>query len=229
MSRALLLVAHGSPDERAQASTQALAQTVRGELPSVAVAVAYLENAEPTVADAYATLAVDHTAVTVVPLLFAPGHHAQADLPTQLAGRSAQITAPLGAHPLVAAAVRDALIDVCAAVDATVVLVAAGSNEPLATAEVNATAALVGELGGWDVVATTATDVGSAVERARSAGAHSVAVAPLLLAPGVFADRIRDDALTAGADVVAEPIGEHPSIAVLVALRYAATTTEAAA
>jgi hypothetical protein len=56
-----------------------------------------------------------------------------------------------------------------------------------------------------------------------------VAVALLLLAPGVFADRIRDEALAAGADVVAEPIGEHPSIAVLVALRYAATTTEAAA
>jgi sirohydrochlorin ferrochelatase len=228
VSRALLLVAHGSTDERAQASIQALAQTVRGELPSVAVAVAYLQNAQPTVADAYAALAIDHNAVTVVPLLFTPGFHAEADLPAQLDGRSAQVTAPLGAHPLVAAAVRDGLIEAGAASDAIVVLVSAGSTEPAAMAEIEATALLVGELGGWQVVATTPADVGAAVERAR-ADERSVAVAQLLLAPGVFADRIRDEALAAGADVVAEPIGEHPSIAVLVALRYAATTTEAAA
>jgi sirohydrochlorin ferrochelatase len=229
MSRALLLVAHGSPDPRAQASTEALAESVRGELPAVAVALGYLETTEPTVAAAYAALAADHSAVTVVPLLFAPGFHAVTDLPAQLGSNAAQIAAPLGAHPLVAAAVRDALIDVGAPNDATVVLVAAGSREPAAIAEIDAAAALVGELGGWRVIATTASEVGSAVERARSAGANSVAVAPLLLAPGVFSDRIRDDALAAGADVVAEPIGAHPSIAVLVALRYAATTTEAAA
>jgi sirohydrochlorin ferrochelatase len=229
MSRALLLVAHGSSDARAQTSTEAVADAVRGELPAVAVALAYLESAEPTVADAYAALATDHGAITVVPLLFAPGYHAVADLPAQLSGTAAQVTAPLGAHPLVAAAVRDRLIDADAAPDATVVLVAAGSREPAAIAEVDATAALIGELGGWRVIATSATDVGTAVELARSAGAHSVAVAPLLLAPGAFADRIRTDAVAAGADVVAEPIGEHPSIAVLVALRYAATTSEAAA
>ena len=229
MSRALLLVAHGSPDARGQASTEALADTVRGELAGVHVAVGYLENAEPSVAHARAALAVDHDAITVVPLLFAPGYHATADLPAQLDGTAAQITAPLGAHPLVAAAVRDRLIDAGTAPDATVVLVATGSREPAAIAEVDATAELIGDLGGWRVIPTTAAEVGSAVELARSAGAHSVAVALLLLAPGVFADRIRDDAIAAGADVVAEPIGQHPSIAVLVALRYAATTSEAAA
>ena len=229
MSRALLLVAHGSPDARAQASTDTLAQAVRGELPSVDVAVAYLDHAAPTVNEAYAALTIDNTAVTVVPLLFAPGHHAQSDLPAQLDGKAAQVTAPLGAHPLVAAAVRDGLIDAGASADATVVLVAAGSDEPAAVAEIDAIAALVGELGGWRVIPTSASDVGAAVETARSAGAKSVAVGLLLLAPGVFADRIRDHALAVGADVVAEPIGAHPSIAVLVALRDAATTMEAAA
>jgi sirohydrochlorin ferrochelatase len=223
------LVAHGSSDARARASTEALAQSVRGELPGVPVAVAYLEKAVPTVADAYADLAIDNAAITVVPLLFTPGYHVTADLPTQLAGRAARVTAPLGAHPLVAAAVRDALIDAGASSDATVVLVAAGSREPAAVAEVDAMAALIGELGGWRVITATSADVAASVALARSAGAQSVAVAPLLLAPGTFADRIRDDAVAAGTDVIAEPVGEHPSIAVLVAMRYAATTTEAAA
>jgi sirohydrochlorin ferrochelatase len=198
-------------------------------LSSVDVAVAYLEHAAPTVADAYTALTIDNSAVTVVPLLFAPGYHVTADLPAQLDGATAHVAAPLGAHPLVAAAVRDALIDAGASTDATVVLVSAGSREPAAIAEVDATAALVGELGGWRVLTTTPAEVGAAIETARSAGAQSVAVGLLLLAPGVFADRIRDDALATGADVVAEPIGEHPSIAVLVAMRYAATTSEAAA
>jgi sirohydrochlorin ferrochelatase len=229
MSRALLLVAHGSPDARAQAAIEELAAAVCGELPSVAVAVAYLEHAEPSVASAYSALAVDHDAITVVPLLLGAGYHATIDLPEQLAGSPTQITAPLGAHPLVAGALRDVLIDAGATQDATVVLVSAGSREPAAAADVDATAALVKETGGWRVLVAAPDDIATTVQRARSDGGEQVAVGLLLLAPGVFTDRISDAAWAAGADVVAEPIATHPSIAVLVALRYAASITEAAA
>ncbi|BDH56618.1 hypothetical protein MTP03_15570 [Tsukamurella sp. PLM1] len=46
------------------------------------------------------------------------------------------------------------------------------------------------------------------VSRVRSDGARSVAVASYLLAEGLFQQRLRES----GADVVAEPLGLHPSV-----------------
>jgi sirohydrochlorin ferrochelatase len=46
------------------------------------------------------------------------------------------------------------------------------------------------------------------VAAARAAGADRVAIAPYLLAPGRFADRLA----AAGADLVAEPLGSHPAV-----------------
>jgi sirohydrochlorin ferrochelatase len=46
-----------------------------------------------------------------------------------------------------------------------------------------------------------------------------VAIAPYLLAPGHFADRLA----VAGADLVAEPLGAHPAVIELVLDRVAST------
>jgi sirohydrochlorin ferrochelatase len=229
VSRGLLLVAHGSRDPAAQATTEAIVKLVRAELPGIDVAVGYLDHSTPSVPDALRPLAHDNDAVTVVPLLFAPGRHVDVDLPALLNGDQATIAPPLGADPLVAAAIRDRLVEAETPGDATVIVVAAGSREPAAAEVATAVAQLVAEASGWTVHATDSTAaLHRLVAAAREAGATTVAVAPLLLAPGVFTDRVVAASADAGADVVAAPIADHPAISLLVAKRYAATTEVAA-
>ena len=228
MSRALLLAAHGSRDAGAQGAIESLAGLVRAELPGVEVLVGYLDHAAPTVADALATLKREADSVTVVPLLFAPGKHVDVDLPALVAQPGVTLTPPLGPDPLVAAALRDRLIEADTPSDAAVVIVSAGSKEPASASSTEATARLLADGTGWHVVATDATADFAAVVAATKREHGTVAVAPLLLAPGAFADRITTAAYDAGADVVAAPIAAHPTIAVLVAKRYTASTEVAA-
>jgi sirohydrochlorin ferrochelatase len=229
VSRALLLVAHGSRDADAQATAESLAELVRAELTGVDVAVGYLDHAEPSVPDALAKLLHDNDAVTVVPLLFAGGRHYDVDLPALVRRPGVVIAPPLGADPLIAAALRDRLIDADAPADAAVILVAAGSQDPSAAQVATAIAALLDEGTGWNVTATDVTvDLTELVATTRTDGASVVAVAPLLLAPGVFADRVSTKANEAYADVVATPIGAHPALALLIAKRYTNATEVAA-
>jgi sirohydrochlorin ferrochelatase len=229
VSRGLLLAAHGSRDATATAATERIVALVRAELPGVDVAIGYLEHAEPALPDALARLLADNDTVTVVPLLFAPGRHNDIDLPALVNRPGVTVTPPLGADPLVAAALRDRLVDADIAGDAAVVVVSAGSKDPSAFSTVEATARLLTEASGWRTFATEASaDIAAVVAAARAAGAASVAVSPLLLAPGTFADRVTASAYDAGADTVASPIADHPAIAVLVAKRYTATTEVAA-
>jgi sirohydrochlorin ferrochelatase len=46
-------------------------------------------------------------------------------------------------------------------------------------------------------------------------------VASYFLAPGHFADKVRDEALAAGADVVSPVLGAAPEVADLIVHRYA--------
>ena len=52
------------------------------------------------------------------------------------------------------------------------------------------------------------------------AGAARVVVATYLLAPGVFADQVRERSLAAGAAVVSAPLGAAPEVADVVIERY---------
>ena len=58
-------------------------------------------------------------------------------------------------------------------------------------------------------------DVEAAVARFRETGVARVTVAPYLLAPGMFADRIRGSAAAAGARC-AEVLSDHPAVVDLV-------------
>jgi sirohydrochlorin ferrochelatase len=71
-----------------------------------------------------------------------------------------------------------------------------------------------------------------AVALLRAAGAPRVAVAPYLLAPGHFSDKVRRTSLAAGADVVADVLGPSAELARILLERYTAalrTPAEAAA
>jgi sirohydrochlorin ferrochelatase len=110
-----------------------------------------------------------------------------------------------------------------------VVLAAAGSAGPAANATIRGIAASWQLTRGWHSVvpayaSAAAPTVGEAVRALReTTGVRRVVVSTYLLAPGFFADRIRVQALAAGADLVAPALGALPEIADIVLERYMVT------
>ncbi|AEV88439.1 cobalamin biosynthesis protein CbiX [Actinoplanes sp. SE50] len=80
---AVVLVAHGSRDPRAAASTEALARAVRRARPEWLVRAAYLDHAGPRPLDVLSGLG-ERRAV-LVPLLLTAAYHGRVDLPAVLA------------------------------------------------------------------------------------------------------------------------------------------------
>ena len=115
------------------------------------------------------------------------------------------------------------------------ILAAAGSSDPEANATIARLAARWQAAAGWFAVrpayaSATGPTPAQAVTELRIAGARRVVVASYLLAPGLFADRIRDASLAAGADAVSSALGAAPEIADVVLDRYTeAGTRERAA
>jgi hypothetical protein len=108
-----------------------------------------------------------------------------------------------------------------------VVLAAAGSSDPAANATIAALAARWARSRGWGAVVPAYASAasprpGEAVRALRRSGARRVAVATYLLAPGYFADKIRDGALGAGAGLVSAALGAAPEVADVVLDRYRA-------
>jgi sirohydrochlorin ferrochelatase len=225
--RPLIAVAHGSRDPAAATTTDAIVAEVRRQRPGLTVTSCFLEHAEPGLPAAIT--AVGPGAV-VVPLLLTAAFHSGTDLPAQLAAADpAAVQAQvLGPDPLLLTALerRLAEVGVTAGHSGTaVVLAAAGSADPGAQQTVRELAAAWQARGWWAVEAAFASAAEPTVEAAvgalRSRGAPRVAVAPYLLAPGLFADRIG----AAGGDVTSEPLGDAPEVAELVLARYDAALT----
>ncbi len=164
-------------------------------------------------------------------------YHSKTDIPAQLA--SAQAALPrldvryadtLGPHPLLLAALARRLGEAgrFSRAETSVVLAAAGSSDPSANATVAALAARMQAAGGWRrVVPAYASGAGprpdEAVRALRAAEPDSpIAVGTYLLAPGYFADKIRDAALAAGAHSVSAPLGDAPEVADVIMTRYQA-------
>jgi sirohydrochlorin ferrochelatase len=81
VTRAILLVDHGSRREEANAQLEALAERVRARQ-SDFVAVAHLELAEPTIAQGIdACVAAGARTIVVFPWFLAPGNHTRRDIP----------------------------------------------------------------------------------------------------------------------------------------------------
>ncbi|ANY05921.1 sirohydrochlorin chelatase [Pseudonocardia sp. HH130630-07] len=222
----LLLVAHGSRSDAADAVVRALADAVAAHGPQVQVC--YVDVRGPTVVEAVRALRDGGCdGAVVVPAFLASGYHVRVDLPAQLAeagaGPGLFPTAPaIGPDPLLAAAALSRLRDAGYRDGDAVVLAAAGSSDPSAVAEVRAAAGMLSELVGRRVrtgfAATGAPTVSALVDGLHAAGEERVAVASWLLAPGVFQNRLLDS----GADVVADPLGVHDDVVRAVLDRYAA-------
>jgi sirohydrochlorin ferrochelatase len=217
----LLGVAHGTRDPAGTRDTTALLAAVRVLLPDVRVEVAYVELTEPSVPAALADLPGP---VVVVPLLLSTGYHVKVDLPRMLAaaGTAAVLAPALGPDPLLAEALHDRLLQAGWRTGDAVILAAAGSSDPAATADTETVAQLLGERIGAPVgtgyASASAPTVAEAVAVVRAGRADRVAVASYLLAAGHFHRVVA----AAGADLTTEPLRDHSALARLVVQRYAA-------
>jgi sirohydrochlorin ferrochelatase len=205
------------------------------------VSAAYLGHAAPSVGQVLGGL--PGGPVVVLPLLLTAAYHSKTDIPAALrAARPRERLQirygdPLGPHPLLISALERRLAEAgvrAADPGTSVVLAAAGSSDPAACGAIAGMAARWQALRGWrDVVpayaSAAAPTPAEAVSALLASGASRVVVASYLLAPGRFAEQIRDDALAAGAAAVSGVLGAAPELAGIVLRRYAAARAGLAA
>jgi sirohydrochlorin ferrochelatase len=209
-------------------------RAARRGLAGLDVRAAFLGHAAPSLPGALGAVAAGHSRCVVVPLLLTAAFHSERDIPRQVArDRSAypmlrvRVAAPLGPHPLLLRALERRLAQVYAGPRPRtgVVLAAAGSGDAAANAAVAAVAASWERDGGWRRVVpgyASACPPSPGEAAARLAADGPVVVATYLLAPGVFADRVRAAADGAGAAAVSGALGAVPEVADVVLARYAA-------
>jgi sirohydrochlorin ferrochelatase len=218
------------------------------------VRAAFLDHCAPSLPQVIES--VDDAECVVVPLLLTAAYHSKTDIPAQVAAANAapfdvSCADTLGPHPLLLAAADRRLAEAgvaagdprapgargargaaAARARTSVVLAAAGSSDPAANATIAALAARWRARGGWRaVVPAYASAAGPRPDEAVSAllaqSGGPVVVATYLLAPGFFADRIREAGLRAGAAAVSPALGAAPEVADVVLERYlAAVPTE---
>jgi sirohydrochlorin ferrochelatase len=232
----LVAVAHGSRDPRAAATVSELLAVVRSRavawgLAGLEVKAAFLDHCAPSLPQVLDAAGTD---CVVVPLLLTAAYHSKTDIPAKLAAARQDVSCAdtLGPHPLLLAALErrlaEAGVDRSARGRTSVVLAAAGSSDPAANATIAALAAWWQARGGWRaVVPAYASAAGprpdEVVRRLLADGAPGpVVVATYLLAPGLFADKIREAGLRAGAAAVSPALGAAPEVADVILERYLA-------
>ncbi|WP_370946860.1 sirohydrochlorin chelatase [Amycolatopsis sp. cg5] len=210
----IVLAAHGTRDPAGAEMTERLAARVRAH--DVEVRVAYADVRAP---DVTTVLRAVREPAVVVPAFLAAGYHVRTDVPAQVEASGhpdVLIARPFGPAPELIEVLRTRLLEAGYAPGDAVVLAAAGSSDRRALADVDVAAhALAVRLGVPVRVGFAATASPSVAEVVAGLPGR-VAVASWLLAPGLFQRRVG----ASGADVVAEPLGDHDLIADLVRRRY---------
>lgn len=119
MTRHVILLAHGSRDERWKQPFQQLLTSVCQQYDTRQVWLAYMEMTEPTLTDvARQAVANGATALVVLPLFMASGGHLRHDVPAQIetlkqvyAGVDVSMKPPVGEHGLVQQAMASIIGD----------------------------------------------------------------------------------------------------------------------
>jgi len=221
-TRPLVLLAHGSRRPGPSSVLSRTAERVSTILPGVEVRTGYVELQPPDPATALEGL-VDPV---VLPFFLARGYHVVHDVPAAVERHgSGTVTGHLGVEEHLVEAVAQRLHEASAPLGGLagldhIVLGAAGSRQAVALEEVETITHLLEARLGREVtpayLSAARPSVRDAVSTARAQGARRVGVATYLLAEGRFHRALH----STGADVVAAPIGDHPALAELVALRY---------
>jgi sirohydrochlorin ferrochelatase len=222
MSQVLLAVAHGSRDPAAQHCVLSLTSRVARSADGIAVRTAFVQNAQPSLAEGLddATTQAGADGVVVVPLLLSGGYHLSSDIAGAARAAGVPVARPLGPDPRLVRALSDRLREAGVPGQVPVVLAAAGSSDPRALADTRRQAAMLAAHRGAPVVAAFVTAARPTVDEAVSFLAEvtgqPVAVAAYLLAPGLFHDRLSASTGT----WVSGPIGDHPAVAELILDRF---------
>lgn len=210
----LLAVAHGTKDADGIAEVRRLTNIVRTKRPGLRVELAWLERAEPQLAELLPTL---DGPVAVVPLLLSTGFHVKVDITRAVGARpSTAVAAQLGPDKRITKVVYERLLAVRGSSLEDVVLFASGSSDPEAAEQLDTAAKQLARVLHVPVHPRFLTNRDPA--RGLPMGCH---VANYLLAPGFFNDRLRSYAEgDLMSDAVAEPIGAHPLVAEVILDRY---------
>jgi sirohydrochlorin ferrochelatase len=210
-----LLIAHGSPDARHSTALRRLADAVAAES-AMPTGLAFLEHDEPLLTG-WLRSQVARTSeggpvreVRAIGLLLASGYHAQVDIPRALDAVSPELTVTNlgtlgsrdeGAGRWVLPVLERAVASVGGSDESPVVLVAAGSSQEPARADLRATCALWQESRQGPVLPAAVTGPDprpDSVVAALQVDPADVVVVPLMLAPGALADRATAAAETVG-------------------------------
>ena len=116
MSKALILLAHGSRDPAWAAPFQMLTETLQAKHPQSQIALAFMELTEPSLTEVLKTWDQEgHTEVEVLPVFFAAGRHLKKDVPAQIeafceeSSMKVTLREPIGAWPEIQAVMTDAI------------------------------------------------------------------------------------------------------------------------
>ncbi|HTX97347.1 MAG TPA: sirohydrochlorin chelatase [Mycobacterium sp.] len=217
----MILVAHGTRRAGGVAMVGDLAAQV-STLVGETVQVAFVDLLGPTPGEVLSRAKATGRPAVVVPAFLSRGYHVRADLPDHVAAsghRDVIVTPALGPSGQIARIVGDQLIKCGWRQSDSVILVAAGTSDDRARADLHITATLLSALTGSKVslafAATGDRKLQEAVHEARRDGTR-VVVASYLLADGLFQQRLH----ACGADLVSQPLGTHPGLARLIAHRF---------
>lgn len=206
----MILCAHGTNDPLGRATVERIAALVAAARPGVRVELAFVDVQEPRVADMVARTAARGERSVVLPLLLGNGFHAQVDIVEAIRGRPARAAAPLGPEPSLGDLMATRLIEAGVTEDEAVVVAAAGSSRPEAVEDARTAMGYLAAC--WDgpvavgFCSAARPSVATAVEVLRERTGQRVIIAPYLIGPGYFQSLL----LSAGADLVVQPLGVHP-------------------
>lgn len=228
----LVAVTHGTPSTANREAVIRLVDGVASARPDLGVSITFVDASNVDVSSALEA-AAEPDAV-IVPLVLSAGFHVRTGLSLGLdrIGGSARLAPELGPDERLVEVLAQRLGELGLADGDTVLLAAAGSNDPRAVRECFETARRLGQRLGRSVtagfIAAAIPRLPDAIEMIREVHPGSrVVVGPYLLAPGTFYDQVA----ASGADLIADPLllpGE-PAPAALVDLvldRYAAVGHE---
>lgn len=228
MSRALLVIGHGSRDAEGVEQFWVLAEAIRAAAPQTHLGFGFIEFAQPSVDEAIDRLVAEGaTEIVGLPLVLLAAGHLKNDGPAALGRARARhpgvifhLARDLGIEPGVLDTATDrirAAAGQAAPDELGVALIARGSTDPDACADLFKVGRLLADGRGLGLVepgfVSLATPrVPETLERLRLLGAGTVVVAPYFLFPGILLTRIYDQA--------AEWAQAHPEIELACAAHF---------
>ncbi|MFW0791849.1 sirohydrochlorin chelatase [Gordonia sp. CPCC 205333] len=239
---ALLLVAHGSRDERFAATAEQVRAAVAGRLPGAPVELSYLDLNAPLVGDVLTDIGTRGDDVVVVPLLFGDGYHSRFDLPAIIsAARRQQVSLRANQTPVIGdttlvPALAARLSEAGLSADDGVLMCAVGSSDAGSDAQARCRATELSAYLQLSVEVVFATKLGesdvelhSAIARLESAGAGRIVFSPYFLSAGLLTERVVGKLVHCRPDsLIAAPVGDHPALIDAVTSRYRSAIQESA-